>query len=186
MKTFLIFLVAISGQGPLFAQKANLTSLNKSPEVTIRIQAVKQNSADISKAIASAKTSAVVSRDKTNKVISNLGNITISGDQMFYKLILKNRSNIGFDIDFIRFYVRDLKTAKRTVSQETEIYPLDSYGQDRKSIEGKSAGVYVFTINKFPISKDRALFVEIYEKNGARHLTLKVRQSDIENARSFK
>ena len=140
-------------------------------------------SADISRGIAESNRGNVINRDKSSKVKGSLGSISIAGSNIFYKVRVTNRSNIGFDIDFIRFYVRDLKMAKRTVSQETEIHPSNTYGTEQKSIEGKSTGIYVFTLNKFPVSKDKALFVEIYEKNGARHLTLKASQADIENAR---
>ncbi|MBC8053815.1 MAG: DUF4138 domain-containing protein [Sphingobacteriaceae bacterium] len=141
---------------------------------------------EISRRIGNSNKGEIVSTDKSSKVKGSLGSISISGNNIFYKLKVKNRSNIGFDIDFIRFYVRDLKTAKRTVTQEAEIYPVSSYGTDLKCIEGRSAGVYVFALNKFPVSKDKALFVEIYEKNGARHLSLKASKSDIENARPLK
>lgn len=141
---------------------------------------------EISRRIGESNKGNIVSTGKSSKVKGSLGSISISGNNLFYKVKVKNRSNIGFDIDFIRFYVRDLKTAKRTVTQETEIYPVSSYGTDLKSIEGKSSKVFVFALNKFPISKDKALFVEIYEMNGARHLTLKASQSDMEKARPFK
>lgn len=152
--------------------------INKLPATNLSV-----TNADISRGIAESNRGRVISRDKSSKVKGSLGSISIAGNSIFFKARVTNRSNIGFDIDFIRFYVRDLKTAKRTVTQETEIYPSNTYGTEQKTIEGKSTGIYVFTLNKFPVSKDKALFVEIYEKNGARHLTLKASQANIENAR---
>jgi hypothetical protein len=127
-----------------------------------------------------------VASDKHHSVKSQIGDITISGDNLLYKLKLKNRSNINFDVDFIRFYVRDLKTAKRTVSQEREIYPLYTYGTDNGTIEGKSSALYVFALSKFPLPKDKVLFVEVYERNGARHQYLKVTQRDLDRAKPSK
>ena len=186
MKKFIIILVAIIGQGPLFAQKANLVSFNKPPQIASKVEARKLSTSEICKTIAAGRKANMVSRDKNNKVISDLENITISGNQLFYKLRIKNRSNIGFDVDFIRFYVRDLKTAKRTVTQEIEIQPAYSYGTGDNSIEGKSSNVYVFAFEKFPLSPDKAFFIEVYERNGGRHQYLKVKPSDIFNARTLK
>jgi hypothetical protein len=186
MKAFLIILVAIIGQGPLFAQKANFMSLNKSPKVATKSKAVKLNTADISKLIADAPKANVVSRNKNNKVVSDLENITISGNELFYKLRIKNRSNIGLDVDFIRFYVRDLKTAKRTVTQEVEMIPVYTYGTSENAIHAKSSKVFVFAFEKFPLSTDKAFFIEVYERNGGRHQYLKVKPSDIFNARAHK
>ncbi len=124
--------------------------------------------------------------NKSHFIKSQIGDITISGDKLFYKLKIKNRSNINYDIDFIRFYIRDLKTTKRTVTQEQEIYPIHSSGTDNETIEGKSSAIYVFVLGKFPLAHDKALFVEVYEKDGARHQYLKIRQSDIDKAKPFK
>lgn len=127
-----------------------------------------------------------ISSDRHQSVKAQIGDVTISGDNLFYKLKLKNRSNINFDVDFIRFYVRDLKRAKRTVTQEQEIYPVFTYGTSDNTIEGKSTGVYVFALSKFPLPNDKALFVEIYERDGARHQYLKVTQRDLGRAKPSK
>lgn len=125
-------------------------------------------------------------RDKSGKASAQLGSFWIYENTLYYTLKINNRSNINYDVDFIRFYVRDLKTAKRTVSQERELDPTYSYGTNDMGIEGQGSGQYVFALDKFPITKDQALFIEIYEKNGGRHLYLKAKQSHIENAKSFR
>lgn len=136
----------------------------------------------ISRKIAESRKSRTVSRDKSGKVKSEVGNIAVSGDNLYYRLRIKNRSNISFDIDFIRFYLRDTRTTRRTVIQEQEIYPVYTYGTEHETVAGDNSEVYVFALNKFPLAKDKALFIEIYEKNGGRHQYLTVKQSDIERA----
>lgn len=124
-------------------------------------------------------------RDKNGKASAQLGSFWVHENTLFYKLRIDNQSNINYDIDFIRFYVRDLKTTKRTVSQERELYPSYSYGIYDQTVDGQSFGQYVFALDKFPITKDKAFFIEVYERNGGRHLYLKAKQSDIENAKSL-
>jgi len=142
--------------------------------------------ADIGFRIAKATSNRTAAHTKSGQVKSEVSNITVFDNKLFYKLLLKNHSNIAYDIDFIHFYVRDLKTAKRTVTQEKAVYPTYSLGGENSTIAGKSKGAYVFAFDKFPITKDQALFIEVYEKNGGRHQTLKVKQRDIEKAKPIK
>ncbi|MET4082962.1 conjugative transposon TraN protein [Pedobacter sp. UYP30] len=137
----------------------------------------------VSEKIAEETRLKIVARTKSGKVSSDLGNITIADNVLFFRLNLKNGSNINYDVDFIRFYVRDLKTAKRTVTQEQEISPVYSYGIENKTVFGQQSQRYVFGLKKFAMAKDKALFVEVYERNGGRQLYLKVKQADIEDAK---
>ena len=170
-----------------YGRAGKLIRISESSEPEEKAIPVKVNAIEsISQRIAKNKKFNRVTHDKNSKMKSALGSIAISENTLFYKIRLSNRSNISYDIDFIRFYVRDLTRAKRTVTQEQEIYPVGSYGLDTPGIEGKSSKTFVFAFNKFPITRDKALFVEVYEKNGGRHLYLKVKQKDIENARVIK
>jgi len=152
-----------------------------------RAKSVNHNSLTaISERIANRKDFKNTAGAKERRISADLGTINIVNDQLFFRLKIKNGSNINYDIDFIRFYVRDLKTAKRTVTQEREISPIITYGFDSKTVLGKHSRQYVFGLKKFGLARDKALFVEVYEKNGARHLYLKVKQADIEEAKSIK
>lgn len=127
----------------------------------------------------------IIDNDANGKVKVQLSKVLISGDSLFFKLQIANRSNLNYEIDFIRFYVRDLKTSKRTVKQEQELYPITS--ADKQNYVLKS-GAYlnnVFVLKQFPITKTSALFIEVYEKNGSRHLYLKVKQKHILKAKAI-
>ncbi len=127
-----------------------------------------------------------LTKDKKGDIKAELNNVLISEGSFYFKLRLSNRSSIAYDIDFIRFYIRDLKAAKRTVTQEEEIYPDAVLGQESGSIAPAGRLMKIFRLNKFTLPDDKALFIELYEKNGARHMNLKVSRSDIENARTVK
>ncbi|MDF3076901.1 MAG: traN [Sphingobacteriaceae bacterium] len=129
---------------------------------------------EVSLKLASGRVRNVVSSDKKGRVKAELGQISVSGNTLFYKLKIENNSSINYDLDFVRFYVRDLKTPKRTVTQEREIHPTQSIGATQNTITAGGSGLYVFAFDKFPLAKGQALFTEIYEKNGARNLYLKV------------
>lgn len=126
-----------------------------------------------------------IDRSSNAKMIAKVGKVYVSSDRFLFKLHIENRSNINYDIDFVRFYIRDLKTAKRTVTQERELYPVEQFGTACNSVKPGLSYNYVFTLKKFPISKDKGLFIEIYEKNGGRHLYLAIKQKDITRAKSL-
>lgn len=129
---------------------------------------------EVSLKLASGRVRNVVSSDRKSRVKAELGQISVLGNTLFYKLKIENHSSINYDLDFVRFYVRDLKTAKRTVTQEREIHPTHAIGATQNTITAGGSGQYVFAFDKFPLAKGQALFTEIYEKNGARNLYLKV------------
>jgi len=72
----------------------------------------------------------------------------------------------------------DKKVAKRTAIQETVIDPVRSYNEILV-IGGKSTVRTVYTVPQFTIPDDKILVIELVEKNGGRHQTIRVENSDI-------
>ena len=72
----------------------------------------------------------------------------------------------------------DKKTAKRTATQETVLYPIRSYNEQLK-IEGNRNVRTVFALKKFTFDDSKILLVEWYEKNGGRHQSIRVDSQDI-------
>ena len=93
----------------------------------------------------------------------------------------KNSSNVPFDTDFIKFKITDKKVPKRTAIQETVLDAVRSYNEVVE-IAGKSTVRTVYALPKFTIPDDKLLLVELYEKNGGRHQTIRVENADIVNA----
>ena len=111
-----------------------------------------------------------------------LKGIYIHNGKYYFHTELRNRTNVPFEIDFINFKVVDKKVAKRTVVQERSITPLRMY-KPLDGIAGKSTEQNVFLLDQFTIADDKVLLIEIFEKNGGRHQTLQVENSDLIKAR---
>lgn len=94
-------------------------------------------------------------------------------DVLYFQIKLKNKSNITYGIDQLRFFIRDQKQVQRTATQELEIEPVYVKGE-LNSIAGLSEKVFVFALPKFTIPDNKYLVVQIMEKNGGRHLDVKV------------
>jgi conjugative transposon TraN protein len=106
---------------------------------------------------------------KKNKYEFSLNNVLIQHDILFFVFKLKNDSNINLDIDFIKCFLVDKKTTKNAVQQEDVIDYI--YEKDfPKTIKAKSAHKFLLIFNKFTIPDSKIFRVEIYEKNGGRHI----------------
>lgn len=110
-----------------------------------------------------------------------LKGIYIHNGKYYFHTEIGNKSNVPFQIDFINFKVVDKKLAKRTVIQERAMIPLRTY-KSLGEIGGKSKEQNVFLLDQFTISDDKMLLIEVFEKNGGRHQTLEVENSDLVNA----
>ena len=111
-----------------------------------------------------------------------LKGIFIHNNQLYLHTEIENESNVPFDVDFIRMKIVDKRVAKRTVIQETVIYPVRAYNHVTR-VGGKRTERTVFTIDKITIPDDKQLIVELFEKNGGRHQEFTIRNADIVGAR---
>ena len=96
----------------------------------------------------------------------------------------RNRSNVAFRTDFIRFKVVDKKVPKRTAIQERVIDPVRSYNEVLVT-EGKSDVRTVYAIPQFTIPDDKLLVIELFEKDGGRHQTIRVENADLVAAKQI-
>jgi conjugative transposon TraN protein len=111
-----------------------------------------------------------------------LNGIYIKTDVLFFQLEARNTSPFRYDIELLRFFIRDEKKAKRTASQEIELQPLKVYG-DTAAVKEGSETVIVIALPKFTIPDKKYLFIQLMEKAGGRHLSLAVRNRTLMKAR---
>lgn len=120
-------------------------------------------------------------KDKKWDMMAQIEGIYIKDDVIYYQLFLSNESPIDYDIDLLRFYIRDEKKSKRTAIQENELKPLYIAG-NTSQIKANSSSVIVVALDKFTIPDAKYLAVQIMEKNGGRHLFMKVNNRKIMKA----
>ncbi|MET3114899.1 conjugative transposon TraN protein [Pedobacter sp. CG_S7] len=123
--------------------------------------------------------------EEQNGILFALRGIYIKDNVIYYQLYVKNRTNINYDIDFIKFYIRDKKLVKRTATQDIEV-PAIFESNPTQTITGKTELTKVFAMQKFTIPDDKDLVVELYEKNGGRHSKLIIPNDVIVQAREQK
>lgn len=107
-----------------------------------------------------------------------LNGIFIRDEVMYYRIKITNHSKINYEIDQLRFYIRDNKKIKRTASQEIEITPIYILN-DIDKIDSKTENIFVFALPKFTIPEKKYLAIQLMEKNGGRHLEEHVKSTKL-------
>ena len=120
-------------------------------------------------------------------VSENLMDATIRGfyvkdNVMYIKLQLKNKSNINYDLDYMRFFIVDKLAGKRSTLQETEIVPFYVHNDGIRMIPGRQKREQVLAFQKFTIPDNKRILVQINEAGGGRALTFLMNNEDIMNS----
>ena len=101
---------------------------------------------------------------------------------LYFHTEIKNSSNVPFDVDYIIWKIVDKKVAKRTAIQEQVIQPLRTQNFVM-NVGGNTSERTVWTMDKFTMPDDKCLVVELAEKNGGRHQTFVIENTDLVRAR---
>ncbi|MEB2785014.1 conjugative transposon protein TraN [Algoriphagus persicinus] len=108
----------------------------------------------------------------------SLTGIYIAEDLLYFQIKLENQTNINFDVEQFRFFIRDNRKSKRTAVQELEQIPIQILGNTGK-IPAQSTQTIVVALAKFTIPDQKHLGIELMEQQGGRHLKIKVKNHHI-------
>lgn len=102
----------------------------------------------------------------------------------FIHVIIKNNSNIPFDIDYTRFTIRGRKLIKRTARQEIQVNIVKAFNA-QTTIGEHSTIRTVYVLPKFTISSDKIFVIDLIEKEVIRNLTIQIESEDFFNAKTI-
>lgn len=117
---------------------------------------------------------------KKSGMIFTVKNIAIYKDALCFVISLANKTNIPYDIDYIRYSITDKKIGKLTASQEEEKSPMFGNNHTTKRIDANSTLNYIVAFDKFSLADDKVFRIEINETGGGRHIVFDVENKDLE------
>ncbi|WP_268225182.1 MULTISPECIES: conjugative transposon protein TraN [Flavobacteriaceae] len=120
-------------------------------------------------------------KEKKYDIKLQLTGLYVKGDIMYYRLHIENGSNIRYNIDQLRFFIRDRNKTKRTTYQEEEITPLYTY-KNTEVVEGQSEEDIVIALPKRIIPNQKHMVVQLMEDHGGRHVQMKVKNRKLMKA----
>lgn len=111
----------------------------------------------------------------------SLTGIYIENDLLYFQLQLENLTNIPYDTEQFRLFIKDNKQSKRSASQELEQVPLLIWGNHQR-IPEHSTQTLVLALEKFTLPNQKHLQIELMEKKGGRNLKIKVKNRHLMDA----
>ncbi|SEH29866.1 DUF4138 domain-containing protein [Chryseobacterium culicis] len=112
-----------------------------------------------------------------------LNNVYVISDYIFLDMTFKNKSNLSYDIEALKFSVEDKKIHKSTNNQSIEmasIFQLNSQKHFRKNFRN----IYVF--KKFTYPNSKVMMIRLIEEQlSGRTIEMKINYSDILKADTF-
>ncbi|MEZ0542692.1 conjugative transposon protein TraN [Fibrella arboris] len=120
---------------------------------------------------------------EANKMEARLRGLYVKENVLYYRLAIENESNLNYDIDFVRYFIVDGKTAKLTSRQEIELQPIYVHNEAITTVRGHQKIERVYAFQRFTIPNNKQLLIMIGEQNGGRELSFQVQNKDIMKAR---
>ncbi|MDR2774263.1 MAG: conjugative transposon protein TraN [Tannerella sp.] len=118
------------------------------------------------------------------KLRITLNNIYTVKGYFFMDVSIKNKTNIEYDVDQIRFKIEDKRQTKATNFQQIEIEPVLSINEGHKFIK-EYRNIYVF--EKFTFPDEKVFTIEVAEQQiSGRTVVLRIDYADILNADAFR
>lgn len=105
-------------------------------------------------------------------------------NEIYMVFLLQNKEALDFEIDFIKTKITT-NYKKRSTKQSVTHKPILLYNIP-KQVKGKSQQYFMIAFNKFSVSKNRELLVDIKEKDGERDLSFKIPDEYISNPLKLK
>lgn len=122
---------------------------------------------------------------EANKMGARLRGLFVKENVLYYRLAIENKSNLNYDIDYVRYFVVDSKTAKLTSRQEIEVRPIYVYNDAITTVRGHQKIERVYAFQRFTIPNNKQLLIVIGEQGGGRELAFSVQNKDIMKARTL-
>jgi hypothetical protein len=97
---------------------------------------------------------------------------------LFLQITFENRSEIDYDIDFFKFFIKDRDVTRRMAYQETEIATVSKYPAANTRVPHQGSLTLVFAMPRVTYGEDKVMEVQVYEDKGGRHLRFEL-DSDV-------
>lgn len=108
------------------------------------------------------------------RINSLLTGIYVADKVMYMQFAVSNDSQLDYEVDFFKFYVRDKDVLKRMAAQETELKPDARFPETLTLLRAKSERSLVYALPLTTLTEDKVIDVDLYEKNGGRHLRFQI------------
>lgn len=123
--------------------------------------------------------------DHGGGVSLRLTGVYVHDEVMYYRVFVRNHSHLVYDVDLLRFSMRDRRQVRRHAYQEVILSPIWIRGDSLRVPPGGRAVWWVALPKEVP-SSEQYLSITMLERHGSRNLRVSVRSRSILSARIVK
>ncbi|KFC20726.1 DUF4138 domain-containing protein [Chryseobacterium sp. FH1] len=124
-----------------------------------------------------------IREEKNLKLSFQLNNVYVISDYIFLDMTIKNNSNLGYDIEDLKFSLEDKKIHKATNNQSVDLTPILQLNP-QKHFRKNFRNIYVF--KKFTYPNSKVMMIRLIEEQlSGRTIEMKVNYSEILKADTF-
>lgn len=119
-------------------------------------------------------------KKRKNGIVLSVENIVFDKDELYFVIMVENRSSLDYDLNFLNLSIDTRKKGKKKSLQSLYQEPIFKYKLPTKIAEKKTVRL-VYVISKFSISNERSVILELNENKGERNVRLKISNDYINN-----
>jgi hypothetical protein len=117
---------------------------------------------------------------RNDGVILRLENIVFNKEELYFVIQIRNNSTLDYDLNFLNLSVETRQKGKKKSLQSLYKEAIFKHNLPSKIlVDGMVRFVYVMP--KFSLSNDRRVILELNEKDGERHIEMKISHKYINN-----
>ncbi|HZK62577.1 MAG TPA: conjugative transposon protein TraN, partial [Puia sp.] len=117
---------------------------------------------------------------RASEIDLSLKGIYIDRGYLWFRLVVQNHSSIDYRPEYVRFFLRSKRQAKRTALQEYELRP---FFKSIAPIPGNGGKTLLLAFGQFTVPKHQQLVCEMSEEDGGRVLELPISYRTVLKAR---
>jgi hypothetical protein len=121
-------------------------------------------------------------KTKSSAITTILAGVYIRDDKYFLSLSIINDSFVTYDIQSVRFFIRDKKQTRRTAVQEIELQPVQ-ISSDPDAVQANGSLNAVWVLDKFSLPRPKEFIIEVIERSGSRNVSLTLKARHFHKAR---
>lgn len=121
---------------------------------------------------------------RVQKVSMILKGIYVDKENIYFRLLVDNKSRIGYHIESVNFFVSEKTSSELTSTDNAPVNLLKNYNQP-KMIDGGSDVEIIFCFKKFTIDLDKKFIINMIESNGDRTMNLNIYNEQFSEARTI-
>ncbi|HUI33495.1 MAG TPA: DUF4138 domain-containing protein, partial [Dysgonamonadaceae bacterium] len=119
-------------------------------------------------------------KKESKDLVLSVENIVFDSEELYFVIQIRNNSTLDYDVNFLNLSTITRQKGKKRSLQKLYHEPLFRHRMPSKIAKNETVRL-VYVLPKFSLSNQRRAVLELNEKDGERHIALKIAHRHINN-----